>query len=41
MSIQEILKELPKLTREEREEILEQIIQLDCDRISETDSELL
>jgi hypothetical protein len=31
MSIQEILDELPKLTREEREEILERIIRLDCE----------
>jgi hypothetical protein len=29
MTFQEILKELPKLTSEEREEILEKIIELD------------
>jgi hypothetical protein len=40
MSIQEILDQLPKLTREEREEILERIIQLDCEKDSDKKSEL-
>jgi hypothetical protein len=31
MNLQEILKELPNLTREEREKILEQIVALDME----------
>jgi hypothetical protein len=41
ISFQEILNELPKLTRAEREEILERIIQLDCERTSEEESDFL
>jgi hypothetical protein len=40
MSIQEILDELPKLTREEHEKILERIIQLDCEKDCDKKSEL-
>jgi hypothetical protein len=35
MSLDEILNALPKLTREEREQILEQIIQLDSKKDSD------
>jgi hypothetical protein len=41
MSLQEILKALPKLTPQEREEILERIIQLDSKKDSDGEFKVL